>query len=183
MISKRVDVKMYLRLTRSSARPARSPRALQLAGPQSGGETSSESVALGPGRGGGPGDGGGWRMAGGWSSRQHPSSDSTYLQVFPGSLVGGEKRPPKTPTSLSDTRKPVSLHVSPSQGHTGETQNQHGRPCPFAPPQIPSLPFLRVRGREAGSVKRQNREPFRPSLLVAPRWGCLLVTSWIYVFM
>lgn len=58
-------MKMYLRLTRSSARPARSPRALQLAGPQSGGETSSESVALGPGRGGGPGDGGGWRMAAG----------------------------------------------------------------------------------------------------------------------
>lgn len=174
MISKRVDVKMYLRLTRSSARRARSPRALQLAGPQSGGEMSSESVALGPGRGGGPGDGGGWRMAGGWSSRQHPSSDSTYLQVFPGSLVGGEKRPPKTPTSLSDTRKPVSLHVSPIQGHTGETQNQRGRPCPFAPPQI--------QGREAGSVKRQNREPFRPSPLVAPRWGYLLVMSWIYVF-
>lgn len=71
-------------------------------------------------------------MAGGWSSRQHPSSDSTYLQVFPGSLVGGEKRPPKTPTSLSDTRKPVSLHVSPIQGHTGETRNQRGR-APLLP--------------------------------------------------
>lgn len=133
MISKRVDVKMYLRLTRSSARPARSPRALQLAGPQSGGETSSESVALGPGRGGGPGDGGGWRMAGGWSSRQHPSSDSTYLQVFPGSLVGGEKRPPKTPTSLSDTRKPSPCMSRPSRDTQAKRRTSAAGRAPLLP--------------------------------------------------
>lgn len=56
MISKRVDLKRYLRLTRS-ARPARSPRALWLAELQGGRKTSSESVALRPER--------WWQVAGG----------------------------------------------------------------------------------------------------------------------
>lgn len=57
---------------------------------------------------------------------EDPSLDSTYLDVFPGSLVKGEKHPQKMPVDFFDTLKPISLHVLPQQAHTGEIQNQCG---------------------------------------------------------
>lgn len=176
---------MYLRLTRSSARRARSPRALQLAGPQSGGETSSESVALGPGRGGGPerrrAAGGGWRGAG----LRGSTPPRTALTCRFSLVLWLEER------SVRRRHRPASLtpgNPSPCMSRPSrDTQAKRRTSAAGRAPLLPrrSLLFRSSEsegGREAGSVKRQNREPFRPSLLVAPRWGCLLVTSWIYVF-
>lgn len=52
-----------------------------------------------------------WQMVGGWSWLQDPSVASTYLDVFPGSFVRGEKHPQEMPAYFFDILKPISLHV------------------------------------------------------------------------
>lgn len=130
LISRRVDRKRYLRLARWSARPARSPRALRLAGPQSGREVSSESVGLGPERRWQVADGGGLVLAAAPLFGQHLPAGFPWFF--------GWRREPSTEDTDQETHLPACL----THPGTHKCSTELVWPCPFALPQTTPLSFL-----------------------------------------